>query len=237
MANRSNPHTMKGNTETVHPSFGLIRAGRISSSHPIKLFDSVHGHRDAMSIEITGARRIRNEDTHTTSIYQEEQHIEILMSEAQFAHFISSPNTRTGTPCTIQYIGRNKVEECPVDDTHKNYKKELHQDMTDILTTVERNLQRVEELNSKKSPLNKDEKQELYDMMYFLRQELRSNIPFLTQRLQEDMNKVVEQAKTDIEAHVSNVIQQMGMENMKTQIEGRLDALPDYSVETEATKI
>lgn len=91
-----------GDDETVenHPAFAQIVAHRVSSTPGAVLFDSElqHGHYVTIQISEATRRRGLNRDW----IYGGKRIIEVAMSEAQWASFVSSMNT-SGVPCTLEW--------------------------------------------------------------------------------------------------------------------------------------
>jgi len=106
------PPTINEYGDEVHPAWGLIGASRVSSSPPgASLFDSDLRHQHYVTVRIKAAKRRR--DLHRDWIGGGKEYIEIAMSEAQWASFVSSMNTGDGVPCTVEHINREDVPGFP----------------------------------------------------------------------------------------------------------------------------
>jgi len=198
---------------TTHPSFGVVQISRQSVHPSINLFDSKTRHSYTVSLSINMAERIRNEDTHNTMIFEKGVHlIEVCMSEAQFAHMISSLNMGSGTPCTITFKDGKPVEKCPADITAEEYRKEAIVDSNDVLEKMEIASEVANRITEKKSSLSYKDKNELLMSIAMLKQQITRNIPFLIEQLQETMDKVVEHAKIEIESHFNRTIHDAGLD-------------------------
>src|SRR5690606_19504838 len=109
--------------DETHPSYGSIHLGRVSGS--AKLFMSPFRHNGFISISISRAKRVRN--LANDRLHGElRKLVEVLMSEAQFAHFITSMFDGSGTPCTIHQVTGTTMPEPPeggeVEKFHKDVK-------------------------------------------------------------------------------------------------------------------
>jgi hypothetical protein len=85
------------NTET-HPAFGIISASRITSSGA-SLFQSEVLSNGYIAIRICTATRKRY--LHTDRVWAGPEIIEVNLTYAQWAEFISTMNIGEGVPCTI----------------------------------------------------------------------------------------------------------------------------------------
>ena len=91
------------------PYMGVMRAGRCSGSAP--LFDSDIEHQHFISVSIAHADRRR--DLSRNWISPGEEIVEVLMSEMQWANFVSSFNHHDGVPVTLHHIMCKSIAEPP----------------------------------------------------------------------------------------------------------------------------
>src|SRR5437868_8231795 len=95
-----------------HPAFGMIGASRVSHSPPgAVLFDSDVQHQHYVVVRVRTAARRR--DLNRDYLYADQQIVEVAMSEAQWASFVSSMNTGDGVPCTLTARGLEPVPGMP----------------------------------------------------------------------------------------------------------------------------
>ena len=86
----------------VHPAYGMIGASRVSHSPPGKvLFQSDVRHQHYVVLRIDRASRARQGGRDWVYSPGFGDIVEVSMSEAQWASFVSSMNT-AGVPCTIE---------------------------------------------------------------------------------------------------------------------------------------
>lgn len=191
--------------ESRHPSFGLIEWSRTRGQRS-NMFMSSLQHSTWITIRIRGARRIRS-STHDTraSGAGEQNHIEVSMTEAQFAAFISNPNQMDGVPCTISSIGGKRVEQCPDDDQLLQFQDELHSSANEVVREAK---EALDQLNS----ISIDgviKKKELREQLHNVRSKLEatilgisSNMPFLVTQFNEHMEQIFGEAVAHYEGYV-----------------------------------
>lgn len=187
-------------TVTTHPSFAMIRAGRVSGS--ANLFGSDIRHQHYMSIHIMPAEMHRNlsgDWYHDTG----REIVEIAMSESQWQAFISSPNT-VGTPCTLQHVQRESVPQLP---PPKSRKKQFH---TEALEAAQEAFDRLDLLLAEidATQLSNSRKSSLRQRAESIRSSLTGSMPFILDQFSEHMEDTVNRAKAEINgyaAHVSSI--------------------------------
>lgn len=197
--------------ETItHPSFGFIRASRVTGD-PGNLFDSVVRHRHFIEVEIGPAEQVRSpwcSRVHGAS----RGFITVRMSEAQFAAFITGLNVGSGTPCTIAMKDGKPIEPPAAD---KNTKESFREDVRERLQGMQQRasdaLRKVEELLGRKGSPTKTDLATIKAALYAIEQDLRENLPFAQQVFEETTEKVVASAKVEIEAHVAMMAQKAGL--------------------------
>jgi hypothetical protein len=94
------PPTAGPDGTEAHPAYALVSATRVTHSRGAVLFDSDLAHRQ--TIRVTVARATRRRDLSTDWIHATGPAlVELDLSEAQWAAFVSSMNT-PGVPCTLR---------------------------------------------------------------------------------------------------------------------------------------
>lgn len=100
-------------TDESHPAFGQIAVARWSGGEN-RLFDSDILHNDTIVITVSHATRHRSNQH--DYIHGRDEIVEVMMSMAQWASFVSSMNT-TGVPCTLRrYKTGDRVQAPPIDE-------------------------------------------------------------------------------------------------------------------------
>jgi len=184
-----------------HPSFGMIGAYRTSISPPgHALFDSdiMHQHTVVLRIEHADRRR----DLHRDWIHGTDRIIEVEMSEAQWASFVSSMNT-SGVPCTLREIqGEGKIEGLPFAPRLEESMKDTHAAAHAAFDEIQQALRDYEAKPTK-------------DNLRTLRARIENAVPnvdFAGKSLAEHAENVVQKARADVEAMVLAHAQQLGIE-------------------------
>lgn len=178
------------NEYETNPAYGLIGAYRTSISPPgAALFDSDIRHQHTVVVRI--ARADRQRDLHRDWIHEAGGPglIEIEMSEAQWASFVSSMNT-AGVPCTLRRVGGEEVPRIEYRPRLEESMAETRRAADDAFAGIAAALAAYEE---KKSA----------DNLRSLRAAIANagpNVEFAGRSLAEHAENVVTKARADIEA-------------------------------------
>lgn len=173
-----------------HPSWIVVGVSRGNVSPPgAALFDSDIRHQHAMTVRVSRARRKR--DLHRDWIGGGRQLMEFTFSEAQWAAFVSAPNSGTGVPATLDWHG-DDVPRAPHDPRLAHSMDEVRDAATRAQQEVKRAL---EEYKEKKTVGNLRHLEAMIDNM-------PANLVFAAESLTEHAENVVQKAKADIEAFV-----------------------------------
>ena len=165
------------------------------------LFDSDVRHQHFVTVTLS--RGVRKRDLNRDWLHAREEIIEVAMSEAQWASFVSTMNTGNGVPCTIIHEGNDwSVPGMP-------YEPRLQESMDEVRDAAERAATEVSEAfaayEEKKTVAN------LRTLKYAIAN-MPANIEYAGTSLNEHAENVVQKARADIEAMVVAKAQQMGIE-------------------------
>lgn len=186
----SEPVAEDDGTET-HPAFGFIHASRVSSNPGAVLFDSdiKHVHFVTLTIQRATRKRELNRDW----LFGRQELIEVAMSEAQWASFVSSMNT-SGVPCTI----RATSDDHMVDGVP--YAPRLQQSMDDVREAANRAYTEVVEAMAAYDALDKTATaKQRRDALQTLRSVIRNatpNVTYAGKTLNEHVENVVQRVLT-----------------------------------------
>lgn len=197
-----------------HPSFGLIHGCRFQSNGT-RLFGSSLEHSSGISITISTAEHKR--DYSADHYFQREELIEITLSQTQFAEFITTLNNGNGVPCTINHVNRKRMPPPPYKSksmmSQEEFANRLHNMSVDLSKSMKEMFAALEKPN-----IGKGDRAFIKGRIEHFLQEIRSNIPFYVEQFKEQMDKTVQEAKTEVEAFVDNRIRTLGLEAMKDQM-------------------
>lgn len=185
--------------DDIHPAWGMIGASRTQGTGTV-LFDSDIKHQHTVRIRISTASRQRrlNHDY----LHREQEFVEVEMSEAQWASFVSSMNIGSGVACTIRRRESDVVPGVP-------YEPRLGESMDEVRSAAEKAFEHVKEAfdayAEKKNAAN------LRNLKYAI-ENAPSNVAFAGTSLNEHVENVVQRARADVEAMVIAKAQQLGIE-------------------------
>lgn len=200
-----------------HESFAMLGIARVHCSGGQNLFGSSIKHYDTIRLQIKPAevdRHLNRDWYHATQI----PYIEVEMSYSQFAEAITSLNQGDGVPVTLKYLNGKQIAECPFTNKRLEFENEFEDKMKDISSKLKKLTERTEELLNEKKALTKSEKEEVIKSIKSLRQEIGSNIPFIQQSFNEQMDKTVLEAKGEVEGFVMNKIISTGLEGLQNEM-------------------
>lgn len=191
-------------TKATHPAFGQIAAHRVQGGHR-SLYGSDFAHHATMVITIS--RSELNRDLSRDWHYAREELIEVELSEAQWATFVSAPNVGSGPPCTIRHIGMERVPLLPDPaDRGDQFRGEFKETLEDGLDSLKAILARLDEMG-----LPKGKASEIAQAIKASIRELSANLPFVEKQFGEHVEDTVERAKQEIHGYMQGVIHRAGV--------------------------
>lgn len=189
-------------TITTHPAFGQIRAARVSGNTFLYGSDFRHHNHVVVTISKSEEQRDLSKDWR----HERAEVVEVAMSEAQWATFISTLNVGWGTPCTLTRIGGEHVPQiAQARNAHDEFNKEL----VATLAEAEQHLSALErQIND--SPLSGSKKKELLNTLTLARNDLSKNTGFVATQFGHHMEKTKSAAKSELEAFFLHAVQRAG---------------------------
>ncbi len=199
-----------GGVVSSHPAFGQISVVRTSGQRT--LYGSDFQHNSYVTIKITESelRRDISRDWH----FQRGEIVEVCLSEAQWATFVSSFSVGSGVPCTIRARDGKYVPEFPLRDSGQLYRAEADQKLMDSVNAIKRSITDVE---ANAIGLSKAKVASITDSLKKTLQELEKNLPFVAAQFSEHMEERVEKAKVEVEAYMTNAVVRAGLEALQEQ--------------------
>lgn len=187
-----------------HPAWVTIGASRVNSSAPGKvMFDSDIRHQHYVTVRVCEARRKR--DLNRDWIHAGTQIVEVAMSEAQWASFVSSMNTGSGVPATLEWREALADPQVP----GMEYEPRLMESMAEVHEAAVRAqadvLAAFQAYTQQKTAANLRSLQAAIENM-------TPNIDYAAKSLGEHAENVVQRARADIEAFVIAKAEQVGLE-------------------------
>ena len=187
-----------------HPAYAMVGASRVTSTGTF-LYGSDFKHRSFITLAIRRSEKGRG--LSNDYYHGRDELIEIAMSEAQWATFISTLNVGFGVPCTLQHIN---CESVPSIAGIVNAKKQF---ITEMNSLVEKGNNALDDLEVVIDRLNlsKKAKEELKWQVETARRTTGSSGKFMAEQFGEHVEKVTEAAKVEVNAYMTGVIARAGI--------------------------
>lgn len=202
-------------TTIVHPSFAMARFSRVHSGAPNRFFASDVDCRSWIELSINKAcEYYRNGEKYPSTHFNGRgEYIRVAFTPSQFAELLTTLNVGDGSPCTIKRLDNQCVEDIP-DNFSPNsldYQKQLYKDsMEEFNLQVKNSANEVNELLKKKT-LSKADKEKIKDVFNYISTQVNSNIPYFFDTFKETTDKIVNHAKSEIDATLQHCIVDAGV--------------------------
>lgn len=190
-----------------HPAYAQIGASRVSGH--TNLYGSEFVHNNFISIRINRSKTSRS--LSRDWMQPKEELIEVMLSEAQWATFVSSMNIGGGVGCTLYSINREYVPQIPI---QKDKKEQFSNEISEKLERAIHDLKSLKETLSK-SNLSKKAQDEMIRTVNHIENNISGNINYVAESFGEHMEKVTEKAKIEINSYMTGVIQRTGIEALQ----------------------
>jgi hypothetical protein len=200
--------TLDEHGDERHPAWGRMTVTR-GQGTPVALFDSDIKHQHTVNVALHTATRKR--DLHRDWIHTGKQKFEIQMSESQWAAFVASVGQGSGTSCTIRF---DRSQDDPI-VPGVVFESRLKQSSDEIRSAAKEAIENIVEAFKK---VEEKPNQGNVRALGFAIQNLPSNLGFAADSLTEHMEQVVSKARADIEAMVTTMAAERGLDP------GKLDA-------------
>ncbi len=212
----------------THPAFALVSASRVSGSRTLFGTDFVHHNYITLRISTAEPNRDWSHDWYSPR----RELVEVALSEAQWATFVSSLNVGQGVPCTLDHDHGERKPGIPLRQQRDVHDTELTERLTRMSTTVRETMATIE--GEMGASLSQKKKDAILAHLRRLDQDLTSNIPWYASVFRKHMKRVVESAKVEVNAYMHAVITKLGMERLASGEHDMPIALPAGEVETTA---
>jgi hypothetical protein len=208
--------TMNNQEEEIqtHPAYAQIRFTRTTGRARFYGSELEQDHYITMEIQRSEITRSLTDDRFFASGLPI---IKLRLSSGQFAELITSLNVGQGVPCTLEMVNGVPVEKLPEVENRKEFvHRKFSERMEQFAKALHAKQRRVKELSAKKT-LSKDDQSELNRLMEWLTMEVVSNIPFFVECFQETTDKVVLEAKMEVENAIMHKVTSLGMKQLHKQ--------------------
>jgi hypothetical protein len=192
-------------TRETHPAYAQIGASR-GSGGSFVLYGSDFIHNSHITIRIAPSELDRdlNHDWPHESL---RPYIEVILSEAQWATFVSSLNMGAGVQCTLTQKDGVLIPGIPEPKRRVDqFNDELKQDAEQAIAAMATLRAQIEEL-----PIAKKHKDMLLRSHFEADRKLKDSIPFVAKSFAKHVETTTERAKIEIHAHAQNILTRLGL--------------------------
>ncbi len=183
----------------VHPSWGLASVHRASGGDAV-LFDSEIRHNSYIAVRVATASRQR--DLSRDWLHREDEFLEFVMSESQWAAFVSSVGSGSGVPCTI----RRREDDWDIPEFP--YAPRMQESMKEVRGAADRSLEEIREAFALVE--EKPTKANIRNLGIVLGN-APANMTYAAKSLSEHAENVVQKARADMEAIVTARARELGL--------------------------
>lgn len=214
--------------EFNHPAFGVIQLSRVQGQ--AILFGSAVKHQHYISLTVSRASLTRSE-LHYDRIHSKEEILRVSLSAVQVGEMLTNMNVGSGVPCTIERMmvdGQYASIKPPpsVTATKTSYVEEFAQETKEIADKLNGLLATAKALEEK-ATVSKAERKALTMQIQMAIQKIQSDLPFVLTQFNEQIEKVVGDAKGEIEAYRASIVEQAGMAALAAK---SLPELPNHKI-------
>lgn len=208
MENKYKVEETKFGTKTIHPAYGTLVFNRAQCGGAGKgraLFGSSIRHHNIITMELYHADITRglNRDW----IHGNDLIISAEMSYSQFAEAITSFGMGTGVPVTFLYTEKDgRLPECNFENKREQFTKEFSNTVGKAYESSKSLIKDLEDLFSQKKSFTKADKENILSKLNQINSNIGSNMEFVAEQFNEQMDKTVREAKGEVEAFCQNKI-------------------------------
>lgn len=198
---------MKNRQNYKHQSFGMLSISRIHGQSGYLFGTEIQSNN---FIELTLSNASLERDLTDDWFHQGKTLFRVKMSSRQFAELMTNLNISPGVPVTIEEVCGERIEQCSVESKKDSTHKLFRQRMANWITDINKRSKEAERIIDKKT-LTKDDQRNLKLFYDNIIQEVASDIPFFVKCFQEAMDKVVLDAKAEIDNALMHAVVSAGI--------------------------
>ena len=188
-----------------HPAFGQIAASRVQGDSTLYGSDFLHHAYITITIRRSQLCRDLSRDWH----FGGEELIDVALSEAQWATFVSSLNVGQGVPCTIQHHDRKPIPTIPLRRNEDVVQDELAATVKQVAMDLDAAITDIEGIIGESVSAKKREA--ILVRLRAAHRQVDDHLPFAAESFERHMEKTVEKAKVEVNAYAEHLIVRAGL--------------------------
>lgn len=210
--------TVSGLNETTyqHDAYGTITLTTVTGG-AATLFGSDLGHHQRVRLTVNRATL----DRHLSQdwIHGRGKLLELEMSHAQFAQFITSNGNGSGTPVTLKYAPAPdaQIAEMPdikkLETKHETFRREIQESSKQKIAAMREQIDKLGGM-IESGKAGKKELRELQHTLKCLAENLPGSMAFVVESAETALEKATQDAKIEVEAYVDATARRLGLESI-----------------------
>ncbi len=200
-----------------HPSYGVIGFSRISGGKTKLFGSSLDGHHSTIMVRICAAE-IKHDLGRDWIHGDLTPIVEVQLSPAQFAEFLTSPNVGQGVPCTIRSVNGKNVEEPPsgFGEEHHRINQDFEKNVKEFASELKLAVRDAKAILAKQGTITKGDRAALAEIFDRVEREVSSNWPFYIKQFKESAGRIVSEKKAEVDAFITHGLQILGLKSLHT---------------------
>jgi len=203
-------------SEETHPSYGMVAFHRVQGSPETFFGSEIQGQGHYIVLEIKQGIRIH--DNGYDRYRGHKKLIQVRLTAAQFANLLTTMNVADGVPCTIDRIRENGktvgVDPPPVQKKEIERVTESFTDkISDVIKDLYEKSNEIHAILDQKS-VGKKSREIIKEAFASTIMSIEDNLPFMVEMFNEATDKIVVQAKSEVDAFVTTVAIKTGLKNL-----------------------
>ena len=184
-----------------HPAYAQIGASRVSGSACLYGSDFRHQHYVTISIHASELNRSLSRDWP----FAREEYIEVALSEAQWATFVSAMNVGQGVQCTLNHLQGRSIPQIPEPPNRRDkFTREAADDMRQAVASLTELRQQIDALG-----VSKKAKDALLSTLHITERAMTDSLPFVAKSFTEHVESVTEHAKVEVNAYMQHQLRSL----------------------------
>ena len=196
-----------------HPSYGSISFQRVTHGGSVSMYGSSIKHNNYVMMEISESvvqRSLSADWRHNRRFL-----LRARMSATQFADIITGFGQGGGHPITLEFVSGDEENrpDPPFTSKGEQFKVETDEFFLKVRKQINDLVQQANDLAIKP---RMGAARQLAKDIGFLHQQITGNMDFLHEQFMRQMQRTVLEAKSEVDAHVANIISNTGLKQLRT---------------------
>lgn len=189
-----------------HPAFGMISVDRMTGGM-VRLFGSSVAHQNMIMIRLHEAEEMSS--PHHSWFSARKLIAEVMLSESQWAKFVSSPNVGDGVPCTIRQVIEGDTLASPpeIDDEspHEKRKSDIEASVKKMTEQFAAAVAQIDTMLAAAGAVSKTELRKIRNTLLHPVDYAAGTAAFIAEQLTDHGERVVADIKQEVDAYVTTM--------------------------------